>query len=63
LVKSCQSTQIFKNHVVVGCWLVPSYSEGRDQEDVSLKLAQANGFGGPLLKKPTTKKGWEWLKV
>jgi hypothetical protein len=42
----------------------PSYSGGRDQEDPSLKPAQANSSGDPILKIPTTKIGlMEWLKV
>jgi hypothetical protein len=41
----------------------PSYSGGRDQEDYSLKLAQANS-SRPYLKKLFTKRGLvEWLKV
>jgi hypothetical protein len=40
----------------------PSYSGGRDQEDHSLKPAQANS-SRPYLKKPLHKKGLvEWLK-
>jgi hypothetical protein len=42
----------------------PSYSEGRDQEDRSLKPAQANSLRDPILKKTHHKKGLvEWLKV
>jgi hypothetical protein len=42
----------------------PSYSGGRDQEDCSLKPAQANSSWSPYLKKPFTKIGLvEWLKV
>jgi hypothetical protein len=40
----------------------PSYSEGRDQEDCSLKPAQANSSQDPILKKPITKMGW-WSGV
>jgi hypothetical protein len=36
----------------------PSYSEGRDQEDHSVKPAQGNSSRDPILKKPFTKKGW-----
>jgi hypothetical protein len=36
----------------------PSYSGGRDQEDHSLKPAQANSSQDPISKKPNTKKGW-----
>jgi hypothetical protein len=43
----------------------PSYPGGRDQEDHSLKPAQANSSQHPILKKKKiTKKGLvEWLKV
>jgi hypothetical protein len=47
----------------------PSYSGGRDQEDLGSKLAQANSSRDPILKKPYLektlhKKGLvEWLKV
>jgi hypothetical protein len=34
----------------------PSYSGGRDQEDHSLRSAQANGSRDPVSKKPITKK-------
>jgi hypothetical protein len=34
----------------------PSYSGGRDQEDCSLKPAQANSLKDTILKKPFTKK-------
>jgi hypothetical protein len=42
----------------------PSYSGDRDQEDYSLKLAQANSSLRPYLEK-THQKKWllEWLKV
>jgi hypothetical protein len=41
-----------------------NYSEGRDQEDRSLKPDQANSSVRPYLKKPFTKIGLvEWLKV
>jgi hypothetical protein len=36
----------------------PSYSEGRDQEDLGLKPAQANSSQDPSLKTPIIKKGW-----
>jgi hypothetical protein len=35
----------------------PSYSGGRDQEDHSLKLAQANSSKDPILKTTHHKKG------
>jgi hypothetical protein len=36
----------------------PSYSGGRDQEDLSSKPAQANSLGNSILKKnPSQKKG------
>jgi hypothetical protein len=44
----------------------PSYSEGSDQEDHSLKPAQANTSRDPISEKknPTTKIGLvEWLKA
>jgi hypothetical protein len=43
----------------------PSYSGGRDQEDLSLKPAQENSLRDPILKIPNRrKKGLvEWLKV
>jgi hypothetical protein len=42
----------------------PSHSGGRDQEDRSLKLAQANSSVRPYLEKPFTKIGLlKWLKV
>jgi hypothetical protein len=42
----------------------PSYSGGRDQEDLGLKPVQANSSETPYLKKPFTKTGLEeWLKV
>jgi hypothetical protein len=41
----------------------PSYSGGRDQEDLHLKPGQANSLCEPILKK-TNKKGLvEWLKA
>jgi hypothetical protein len=36
----------------------PSYSGGRDQEDLGLKPAWANSSRDPILKKPITKKSW-----
>jgi hypothetical protein len=36
----------------------PSYSRGRFQEDQSSKPPWANSSWDPILKKPTTKKGW-----
>jgi hypothetical protein len=36
----------------------PSYSRGRDQEDVGSKPAWTNNSQDPILKKPITKKGW-----
>jgi hypothetical protein len=36
----------------------PSYSGGRDQEDCSSKLAQANSLRVPILKIHNTTKGW-----
>jgi hypothetical protein len=30
----------------------PSYSGGRDQEDLGSKPARANSLGDPILKKP-----------
>jgi hypothetical protein len=42
----------------------PRYSGGRDQEDHSLKPAQANSLEDPISKNPITKIGLvEWLKV
>jgi hypothetical protein len=42
----------------------PNYSESRDQEDCSSKLAQADSSVRPYLEKPFTKIGLvEWLKV
>jgi hypothetical protein len=43
----------------------PSYSGGRDQEDLGSKSAQANSSQDPFSKKKNiTKKGlMEWLKV
>jgi hypothetical protein len=37
----------------------PSYSEGRDQEDRTLKLAQGNSSQDPILKSPLQKIGLE----
>jgi hypothetical protein len=37
----------------------PSYSEGRDQEDHSLKPAQANSLWDGISKKIFTRKGWQ----
>jgi hypothetical protein len=37
----------------------PSCSRGRDQEDLSSKLAGANGMQDPTSKKTITKKGWQ----
>jgi hypothetical protein len=39
----------------------PSYSEGRNQEDRSLKAVQAvqeNTLRDPILRKPIKKRGW-----
>jgi hypothetical protein len=41
----------------------PSYSGGRDQEDHSLRPAQANSSKDPISKNPAQKKAVEWLKV
>jgi hypothetical protein len=42
----------------------PSYSGGRDQEDLGSKPVWANSLPDPILKKSITKKGLvEWLKV
>jgi hypothetical protein len=42
----------------------PSYSGGRDQEDLCSKPAWANSSRDPILKKTFIKKGLvEWLKV
>jgi hypothetical protein len=42
----------------------PTYSGGRDQEDLGLKPAQANSSSRPYLEKLFTKIGLvEWLKV
>jgi hypothetical protein len=42
----------------------PSYSGGRDQEDLGLKSAWANSSRDSISKKPFTKNGLaEWLKV
>jgi hypothetical protein len=52
------------------CWVPvahacnPSYSGGRDQEDLGLKPAQANSSWDPISRKPIIIKGLvEWLKV
>jgi hypothetical protein len=37
----------------------PSYSGGRDQEDLSLKSAWANSSQGPISKIPNTKQDWQ----
>jgi hypothetical protein len=34
----------------------PSYSRGRDQEDLGFKLAKVNSSGDPILKKTHHKK-------
>jgi hypothetical protein len=49
---------------MVGHACNPSYSGGRDQEDLSLKSAQAKSSQDPISKKHNTK-NWlvEWLKV
>jgi hypothetical protein len=36
----------------------PSYSEGRDQEDLGSKPAWTNSSKDPVSKIPITKKGW-----
>jgi hypothetical protein len=36
----------------------PSYSGGRDQEDLGLKPTQANSLWDPISKIASTKKGW-----
>jgi hypothetical protein len=36
----------------------PSYSGGRDQENLGLKPAWANSLQNPISKLPNTKKGW-----
>jgi hypothetical protein len=36
----------------------PSYLEGRDQEDLGSRPAQANSLRDPILRKPITKKDW-----
>jgi hypothetical protein len=44
----------------------PSYSGSRDQEDRSLKPAQANSVQDPIAKKLITKKGlvaWPWVQT
>jgi hypothetical protein len=42
----------------------PSYSGGRDEEDLGLKPGWANSSQDPISEKPITKKGLvEWLKV
>jgi hypothetical protein len=42
----------------------PSYSGGRDQEDLSSKPTRVNSSMSPCLKKPFTKIGLvEWIKV
>jgi hypothetical protein len=47
-----------------GSHLSPSYSGGRDQEDLGLKPAWANSYMRSYLKKHFTKIGLvEWLKV
>jgi hypothetical protein len=54
--------RIFKNRkpsqVLVTHAYNPSYSGGRDQEDHSSRLAQANSSLFPILKIPITKQGW-----
>jgi hypothetical protein len=48
----------------ISCWVLvahtcnPSYSAGRDQEDCSLKPAQANSLQDPISNKTITKKDW-----
>jgi hypothetical protein len=37
-------------------WLIPSYSEGRDQEDHGSKPAQANSLPDPISKKNPSQK-------
>jgi hypothetical protein len=43
------------------CWALvacnPSYSEGKDQEVLQLKPAEANSSGDSIMKIPNTKKG------
>jgi hypothetical protein len=57
----------FKNQTT-SWWLVahacnPNYLGGRDQENHSLRPAQANSSGGPIWKNTQHKKGLvEWLK-
>jgi hypothetical protein len=42
----------------------PSYSGGRDQEDLGMKPAQANSLRDPISKKLITKKGcWSGSSV
>jgi hypothetical protein len=48
-------TLLKKGNVLGAC--NPSYSEGRDQEDHSLKPAWANSFQDPISKKPISKIG------
>jgi hypothetical protein len=36
----------------------PSYSGGRDQEDLGSRPVQANSSRDPISNKPITKKGW-----
>jgi hypothetical protein len=46
-----------KSHVLVAHICNPSYSGGRDQEDLGSKLAQANSSQDPISIIPNTKKG------
>jgi hypothetical protein len=47
----------FHSPVPVAHTYNPSYSGGRDKEDLSLKLIQANNSRDPISKNPTTIKG------
>jgi hypothetical protein len=50
--------------VLVAHTCKPSYSGGRDQEDLGLKPAWANSLRDPILKNSSQKKElMEWLKV
>jgi hypothetical protein len=52
------------SQVLVAHTCSPSYSGGKDQEDLGLKSVWANRWRDPVLKKPLTRKGLvEWLKV
>jgi hypothetical protein len=56
--------EIERGQVPVAHSCIPSYSGGRDQQDLGLKPVQTNSSQDPILKKTHHKKGLvEWLKV